>query len=395
MGRMRPAFGFLIAVNLLTGISAAASPPAVLTGKVIDRNSQPLPGATMVLRNETLGFHELGALTNGQGQYRFADLPPGRGFQLTVSLPGYATLVVEEITLEAGRTEEESLVLRPASELKEVVRVRAKSDTLDTEKVTASTTFTSSFIADLPILGRDYQDVLVLAPGVTDVNKTGNPNIHGARDTDVITLVDGVSTTDPFTGYFGQNLNIESIQELEVITSAATAQYSRAQGGFASILTKSGANEFQGTFKFFARSDRLDGDGAGVENPELTGGLQGGKSYTQQHFTDLMPFLSLSGAMVRDKLWYYTALEYIRQETPVNALSQAFVTPVYENRAFAKTTWQIAPSHRLALSLILDKERRENLGIGSLVEAESGYSTSRGGPTLTLKESAIFKPTVL
>jgi outer membrane receptor protein involved in Fe transport len=391
---MNPALGFLVAL-LFTGASVAASTKAALTGKVTDRNGQPLPGATVVLRNATLDFPEQGTLTNSNGEYRFADLPPGEGYRLTVSLSGHATLVMTDLVLEPGRSEEQNLVLRPESEMKEIVRIQAKSQTLDTEKVTASTVFSSSFIAELPLLGRDYQDVLVLAPGVTDVDKTGNPNIHGARDTDVITLVDGVSTTDPFTGYYGQNLNIESIQELEVITSAATAQYSRAQGGFASILTKSGGNEFQGTFKFYARSDRLDGDGAGVENPELSGGLKGDKAYTDQHFTDLMPFLSLSGAMVQDKLWYYLSLEYIHQETPVNAVTHAFVLPVYGNRGFGKLTWQLAPSHKLAFSLILDKTREENLGIDSLTNQESGYTFARGGPTYTLKESSVFRPTMI
>ena len=394
MGRVRPALGFLVAALLFPSLLAAASTQATLTGKVIDRNGQPLPGATVVVRNETLDFHEQGSLTDARGLYRFADLPPGKSYQLTISLPGYATLVLTDIVLEPGHAEEQDIVLRPASELKETVRVQAKSSVVDTEKVIASTTFSSSFIAELPLMGRDYQDVLVLAPGVTDVNKTGNPNIHGARDTDVITLVDGVSTTDPFTGYFGQNLNIESIEDLEVITSAATAQFSRAQGGFANILTKSGGNEFQGTFKFYLRSDRLDGDGAGVEKPDVTGGLLGDKAYTEQHFTDLMPFLSLSGAVVRDKLWYYLSLEYIHEETPVNAVNQAFITPTYGHRAFGKLTWQLAPSQKLAFSVILDETRDENLGINSLSSVESGYTDSRGGPTFTLKESAIFKPTL-
>src|SRR5262249_39231367 len=136
------------------------------------------------------------------------------------------------------------IVLRPAAELQETVRVRGHPDVVQPDSVVTSTTFTSAFIAGLPILGRDYQEILTLAPGVTDVNHTGNPNIHGARDTDVVTLVDGVSTTDPLTGYYGQNLNIESIQEIEVITSGATAEFSRAQGGFTNIITKSGGNEF-------------------------------------------------------------------------------------------------------------------------------------------------------
>jgi outer membrane receptor protein involved in Fe transport len=390
-----PLLGCLLAALLGAELATAASTEANLAGKVTDKSGQPLPGVTLVLKNDALAFKERGTLSDSQGEYRFSHVPPGEGYRLTVSLTGYSTLIFSDIRLDSGRTQQQSVVLHSSGDLKEVVRVQGKSDTLDTENVTASTTFSSTFISELPILGRDYQDILSLAPGVTDVDKTGNPNIHGARDTDVVTLVDGVSTTDPFTGYYGQNLNIESIQELEVITSAATAQYSRAQGGFANILTKSGGNEFQGTFKFYLRSDRLDRDGAGVEDPELSGGFQGNRSFTEQHFTDLMPFLSLSGAIVRDRLWYYLTFEYIHEETPVNAVSQAYVTSLYGNRVFAKATWQIQPSHRLAFSLILDKERRENQGISSLIHAKSGYTSSRGGPTYTLKGSSVFTPTVL
>jgi len=395
MGRIARLHGLLLAALLSAVGATAASSDATLVGKVTDKNGQPLPGVTLVLKNNSLAFQEQGTLSDAKGEYRFAHLPPGGGYQLTVSLSGYSTLIFSDLTLDSGRSLEQSVVLHPSGELKEVVRVQGKSDTLDTEKVTGSTTFSSTFISELPILGRDYQEILSLAPGVTDVDKTGNPNIHGARDTNVVTLVDGVSTTDPFTGYFGQNLNIESIQELEVITSAATAQYSRAQGGFANILTKSGSNEFLGTFKFYLRSDRLDRDGAGFEDPELNGGLQGDRLFTEQHFTDLMPFLSLSGAIVRDRVWYYVSFEYLHQETPINALSEAYVLPVYGNRAFGKVTWQMSPSQKLAFSFIFDKQRQENLGVNSLTAEESGYSKSRGGPTYTLKESAVFKPTVL
>src|SRR5439155_12899529 len=135
----------------------------------------------------------------------------------------------EELTLDVA--------LRPSSEVQEIVRVPGKPRVVDTETVTTSTSFSSEFIAGLPILGRDYQDVLSLAPGVTDVNGTGNPNIHGARDTSVVTMLDGVSTADPLTGKIGAQLNIESIQEIEVKTAGATAEYGRAQGGFVNIVT--------------------------------------------------------------------------------------------------------------------------------------------------------------
>ncbi|HEU5180556.1 MAG TPA: carboxypeptidase regulatory-like domain-containing protein [Candidatus Polarisedimenticolia bacterium] len=390
MGRTLIILGAILAFAV-TGVPCASGDTA-LVGTVLDANGKPLPGATVVLRNQNIAFKEQGTVTNTDGQFRFSLLPPGSGYELTVSLPGLATVVFSDLSLDPGKILQQHVVLRPAGELKETVRVKGKSETLDTETVTGSTTFTSTFIAELPILGRDYQDILTLAPGVTDVNGTGNPNIHGARSTDVVTLVDGVSTTDPLTGFYGQNLNIESIQELEVITSAATAQYSRAQGGFASIQTKSGGNEFQGTFKLFLRSDRLDGDGAGVEDPELSGGLTGKSALLEQHFSDIKPFLSVAGPIVRDHLWYYLAGEMIHEETPVNNVFEAYIQPLYGHREFLKLSWQAHPSHRLSLSLINDYERRENQGVQTTDHLDSGYYLSRGGPTLTLRGSSVFTP---
>src|SRR5207249_3003153 len=146
------------------------------------------------------------------------------------------------------------------------VEVKAEPRIVSLDETTTQTRFSAELIDSLPLLGRNYQDILALAPGVTDTDGDGNPNIHGARDTDMVTLVDGVSTSDPLTGKLGAQLNIESIQEIEVKTSGATAEYSRAQGGFANILTKSGGNEFEGTFKIYWRGAALDGDGAGTDD---------------------------------------------------------------------------------------------------------------------------------
>jgi len=334
-------------------------------------------------------------VTDAAGGYRFFRLPPGTGYRVRAVLPTYAPVEFSDLELVADQTYTLDIVLRPASEMQETIRVRGHSDLVNTESVVTSTTFSSEFIAGLPVLGRDYQDILSLAPGVTDVNSTGNPNIHGARDTDVVTLVDGVSTTDPLTGYFGQQLNIESIEQIEVITSGATAEYSRAQGGFANIITKSGGNDFRGTLKFFARTDRLDRDGAGIDPPDLRGGIGESQGFRELSFTDLYPFLSLSGALVRDRVWYYLANEFIQVETPVNSVTQAFVTRTRGYRDFGKATWQLNQAHKMALSLSVDRTRDENQGLGSLTAVESGYSFERGGPTYTLKETAVFNPTYL
>lgn len=90
------------------------------------------------------------------------------------------------------------------------------------------TTFTSEFISSLPILGRDYQDVLSVAPGVAGY---GNATIHGSRDVDVVTLGDGVSWSGALTGKRGGVINTETTPSIEVKTFGATAEYGRAQGG--------------------------------------------------------------------------------------------------------------------------------------------------------------------
>ncbi len=388
-------FGFTLLLALAAGSAqAVASEWAAIEGVILDENRAPLPGVTVVASSERLATGERGTTTDSAGRYRITSLPPGRGYRLRATLPGYALIEFTDLTLTAGKTSVQDMQLRPASELQERVRVSGRSDTVDTETVTTSTSFSANFIGELPVFGRDYQEILTLAPGVTDVDKTGNPNIHGARGTDVITLVDGVSTTDPFTGYFGQQLNIESIQEVEVITAGAPADYSRAQGGFANIITKSGGNEFEGTFKLFIRSSRVDGDGAGVDPPDLTG-FAGASSAREMSFTDLKPYLSVSGAFVRDRLWYYLSSEYIQEETPVNAVTQSYVTRTTGLREFGKLTWQATPAQKAAFSVIFDRTQDEDQGLGSFTAVESGYTFRRGGPTYTLKHSSVPKPNLV
>jgi len=395
MRRIEESLGLFTLAVLMAAPPLWAGTTADLKGKVVDRIGQPLPGATVVVRNETLAVGEKGAVAGVEGEFRVFRLPPGPGYRVRISLPTYAPVEFSDIELIADQVYVLDVVLRAASDLQETIRVKGHADLVDTDTVVTSTTFSSEFISGLPVLGRDYQDVLSLAPGVTDVNNTGNPNIHGARDTDMVTLVDGVSTTDPFTGYYGQQLNIESIEQIEVITSGATAEYSRAQGGFANIVTKSGGNEFQGSFKFFLRTSRLDGDGGGIDSPDLRGGLGEVRGFRDLNFTDLYPFLSLSGAIVKDRLWYYMANEYIQVETPVNAVTQAFVTRTLGYREFGKITRQFSQNHKMAFSISLDRTRSENQGLDSQTQIESGYVFERGGPTFTLKETAVFSPVYL
>jgi len=384
----------LAAFLLAIPATAAAQTAGAIRGAVTDAAGQPIEGVIIAVGSASVGVTGRGAVSDSLGRFQVGSLPPGGDYQIGATYPGFASVSLTDVEVSAGHVTNVVFTLQKDSEaLREHVEVRAQAPIINLQETTSSSRFTSEFIDSLPILGRNYQDLLALAPGVSDVDGDGNPNIHGARDTDVITLVDGVSTTDPLTGKIGAQLNIESIQEIEVKTSGATAEYSRAQGGFANIITKSGGNDFEGTFKFFWRGSALDGDGAGTDDPRLHAGL-GESGLRDLTFNDFQPFLSLGGPIVRDRAWFFLASEYIKVQEPVNALSAAYLSEERETRHFLKLTWQVAPSHRLALSLNYDPQEYLNQGINSFTRLESGYTLNQGGPIVTMRWVGVLSPNV-
>jgi hypothetical protein len=374
-------------VSVLAGGSPCfASAASGVGGFVLDRELRPLPGATVTVTDRHRGVSR-SVVTGPRGEFRVAPLDPGDAWEIRVDFPGMATQVLGPVVLAAGGVRELTLFLVPESEVRERVTITAPAPVISPDAGT-DTRFSSEFTDLLPILGRNYQDVLTLAPGVSDIDGDGNPNIHGARDTDVRTLVDGVSTVDPYTGGLGQQLNFESIQEIEIKTAGAGAEYGRAQGGFVNVVTRSGGNEFEGSFKFFWRGDRLDGDGAGVDDPRLHGGVGG----PELEFDDLRAFLSVGGPILKDRAWYFLSGETVRRDDPVGRTLQPYVFETRERRGFGKLTWQINPVHKLVLSAIMDPQTFANDGIESNVRVESGYTQSMGGTNLVLRETTILGP---
>jgi len=376
---------------LLLAAPAQAQTAGVLRGLVTDARGTPLGGVVITVASRSQGAGGRGAVTDRAGLFQVLGLPPAGDYSVRASLPGFATVTLSDVMVAAGAASAVGIILPPESALRQRVEVRASPSIVNPDETATETRITSEFITALPILGRDYQDALTLAPGVTDVDGDGNPNIHGARDTDVITLVDGVNTTDPLTGKIGAQLNIESIQEIEIKTAGASAEFGRAQGGFANIVTKSGGNKFEGAFKMFWRGSALDRGGAGIDDPRLHAGV-GEAGLRDLRFNDFLPFLSLGGPIVEDHAWFYVANEHIQNEDPVNALNTAFVRGTREYREFAKLTWQVAANHRLALSLNYDPQDYLNQGLNSFTREETGYTTRAGGTVLTLKGTSVLSP---
>jgi len=364
---------------------------AALIGRLVDPGGQPLPGVTITARSPSAAMAAATTVTDAAGRYRLSPLPPANDYLVIAQLPGFARVEVSPVNLDPGKTTSVDLTLIPASETTQVVTVIARGQVVvDVASTKTATVFDSEFIEGLPLLGRNYQDILTLAPGVTDVDGDGNPNVNGARDVDMQTRLDGANVTDPFTGTYGQNLNLESIGEIEMITTGASAEFGQAQGGFANVVTKSGSNEFEGSAKLFFRADLFDNDGANnndITDRNLFSGLEG--------FEDFRPFVTLGGPIARDRVWYFVALEYLALEEPVNTLTFPALRTEDGWNNFGKVTWQATPEHRLSLQLNYDPRRFTGLNVDTRTAPESDYALERSGYSTSARWTWTASPEVL
>ncbi len=192
-----------------------SSPPSGFTGGLIvavhDSDGKPLPGATVLITHDAGYLKPTVEITNKQGLAEFPVLRPGRGYGVQVVFPGFSPLFESDIEVEKNETE--TLAFQLVNELTERVKVVSSAD--------GSTRFSDTFIQDLPVPGRFYQNVLAMAPGGNDADGDGNPNVHSSRHRDFKAVVLGFSHVDPLTGQWMSRVSPNSVEEMEVITGVA------------------------------------------------------------------------------------------------------------------------------------------------------------------------------
>ncbi len=371
----------LVLLLLSTGIAAAQT--GSLRVEVFDEGGK-LPGAIVTLSSDKGYVKTISMPTDRDGVVEFQILRAGTGYTIEVSYPGRGKIRKDGIRIPINRTVVQSI--RLTSELKEVVEVLAKRDVVDLEKVETSSRFSDEFIQDLPVPGRFYQNILTMAPGVQDADGDGNPNVHGSRSRDFKAIVSGVSNVDPLTGQQLNQINPNSIEEMEVITAGAGVEYGRAQGGFANIIQKQGSNEFEGLAEMLYRSDKLDGNASSRNQ---------GSGVRKRPYTWWQPSVQFSGPIIKDKLWYRLSHEYISREDPVDVTSSVELVTTKWSINADQLTWQASPRTKLAYQYQNDPLEISNLGVSSIRPPESAMNFEFGGDIHSLTWTAPYSPKFL
>ena len=300
--RLWRGFAFTLTLSLwLAAPAAAQTETGRITGAVTDPTGAVLPGATVSARSSGTGATR-NVVSDEAGQYLFANLPPG-AYEVTSELAGFRPAAAK-VTLTVGGTANVMLRMELAGAT-ETVSVVAEIPAINTTNGEVSTVISESQIRELPTITRNVYDLVSVAGNVSkdDASDRGTGYaINGQRSASTNILLDGSANNDEFTATVGQAVPLDSVQEFSVVTSNFSAQYGRATGGVVNVVTKSGTNSFRGTAYEFYRSDALatndfDNKSNGIEKGEFT-----------RHQTGF----SIGGPLQRDRLHFFSNLEYIR-----------------------------------------------------------------------------------
>ncbi len=327
-------------------VFADGSQLGTITGKVVDQTGAVLPGATIEVTNTEKGTTRTD-VSDSLGLYNIALLQPGP-YRVTVSLEGFDRFVAQNTVVQVNKTTTVDVTLK-LSRAAETITVQGSVPVIDKTNASQTTTLESALTQQLPT-PRNYQNLALATPGaVLPGGANANPNFHGGLLSDNQFLFDGIDTTDPTTGGFGQNFTFEAIQEVQVTTSAASADYGRAIGGIINVVTKSGTNEFKGSVKDILTNDNWNDQNKGA-NPVS------GATFARTKLDTIIPVYSATfgGPIWRDHAWFFGAYETdkttsAQRQTVDPNHPQNFVSVPEDKFYDAKGTWQITPSNLLVL----------------------------------------------
>lgn len=242
------------------------------------------------------------SVTDRSGHFEFPSLKPGR-YTVKITKSGFAPTIQENLVLTVGLTTSLRLTLRVAGATESVI----VSDTplTDVTTVSATTTLSEQTIATTPVLGRKFEDLLTLTPGVSiSQGPDGDEiNMNGQRGIFNNISLDG---GDYNNGFFGEqsggqraavDITLEAVREFQVVASGANAEFGRTGGGVVNVITKSGTKDFHGSLFEYQRLEAL------------TASASDGTPLTDFHREQFGG--SAGGQIVRDKLFYFGAVEDI------------------------------------------------------------------------------------
>lgn len=360
--RPRPIWSLVAALTLMMPALALAQAAGTGTieGRVQDESGSVLPGTTVMVASPAMQRGQIEQVTTAEGTFRFNDLPIGI-YTIQYTLPGFQTVVREEVRLTAGFVARLDATLKVGT-LEETLTVRGQSPVVDLSTTATLTSFTKETLESTPT-SRAWADVLAMAPGLRpqnidvggsalDAQRSGVRNYGTSGQ--ITPQIEGINTRQgsDAAGMFYDYAAVEEAQIQAVGNSAEVA----LPGGAWNAIVKSGGNDFSGRYTLSGQHSTLQS--SNVTSELLDRGVDP-TGDEMRYYTDVSA--DLGGRIIRDKLWFYGALHDQRSEKNLIGFSKepgadgVFFTDddvrgydktIVENQTI-KMTYQMQPNYRL------------------------------------------------
>ncbi len=341
---------FMLVIASVTGIAQTFR--GSIAGTVVDSTGAVVGNVNIQVTNPQTGLKRVSVSTDA-GEFSVPDLPPGL-YNVTATQSGFDTMKVDGVGIEVGKVTTIKIPLRVASQ-SQTVEVAATAVSIDSETSTINQVIPSKAVQDMPLNGRDFTQLVKLAPGVN-----GAGSINGTRTSQNNWQIDGADNNDAWhnsaainqggvSGVAGTLLPIDAIDQFSV-QSNANAEAGRNGGGSINMVIKSGTNGLHGTVYYFNRNDALAANTpfapAGAPKPKLKNNQFGA---------------SLGGPVIKDKLFYFVTYE--RQKFIVgNGTSATEPSDAWVQQATAVLAKYAMPVNPVATNLLAFWPQRGRTG---------------------------------
>jgi carboxypeptidase family protein len=355
----------LLAALMALPASLAAQELGSVAGVVKDASGAVLPGVTIEVASAALIEKVRTGVTDGAGQYRIINLPPGV-YTVTFSLTGFSNVRREGLEVSIGVTAQANADLKVGA-VAETITVTGETPVVDVQSATQIRTVTAQTFKELPS-GGSWIQMAALTPAVRASNvdvggvlgdQTGaEVSAHGSRNGDGVSMIDGMRIGNMYLSSNLTNMSLSPLLFDEVnVQIAGQMAETGTNGVIMNAIPRSGGNRFAGTFL-------ANGSGPGLQSSNLTANLQSRSvtgSSTLKKLYDING--SIGGPIKKDKLWFYGTSRYFTNEyylaaryyavDPATAVRandtsrQAFAgTYTYDNNG--RVTWAITDKQKLS-----------------------------------------------
>lgn len=325
-----PGWMFGVLATFLLSFAAvgafAQSDNGGVVGTVKDPSGAVVPNAAITVTNLQTGL-KFNATSNASGEFRIPAVPRG-DYQASVDAQGFQGQTVNfQVLVSTVQTLDFKLELGSATQ---TVNVTDAAPLVNTSSATIGSVIQGAQVTDLPLNGRNFTGLALLAPGVTRGsygdeasgvsgnaetfrnNESGGAalSVNGLRPQADNYLLDGLDDNDSLLNTILIFPNVDATQEFKIDTSVAPAQYGRAGGAIVASSIKSGTNELHGSAFWFYRSGKFDA------NPSYR--FLGAPASPNPPFNRNQPGFSIGGPVIKNHLFFFGDYQAFREVQPIN-----------------------------------------------------------------------------